>query len=127
MQTRRSQRDVARAAGLAPSYLSRLEHGTVIPSLAMLERLAVALGVSVETFLATPPAPLRGKRCPVSLSGTCIMALLTDHRGRDGEEGYTRQQLEVMRRCNLLVQRGSREALAALSTVVESLLAGVAA
>lgn len=44
------QWDVARAAGVTESYLSRLETGRVEPSSELLERLAAVLGVSPQTL-----------------------------------------------------------------------------
>ncbi|HEX5132083.1 MAG TPA: helix-turn-helix transcriptional regulator [Candidatus Krumholzibacteria bacterium] len=42
------QIDIARVAGVAEGYVSRIETERVTPSRALLERLAAALGVTVE-------------------------------------------------------------------------------
>jgi transcriptional regulator with XRE-family HTH domain len=63
-----SQEALAVDAGIDRTYVSRLERGLENPTVAVLERLAKALGARiVELFLvpkpgARPPAPLRGGR-----------------------------------------------------------------
>lgn len=44
------QLDVARAAGIAEGYMSRIETGRVIPSPELLRRLAAALDVPTESL-----------------------------------------------------------------------------
>lgn len=44
--------ELAERAGISRSHLSRLEHGGSVPSYLVLERLAAALGVSVDYFIA---------------------------------------------------------------------------
>jgi quercetin dioxygenase-like cupin family protein/DNA-binding transcriptional regulator YiaG len=45
-----SVRTLAARAGFSPSFLSQVEHGQASPSIASLERIAAALGVSVGDF-----------------------------------------------------------------------------
>jgi transcriptional regulator with XRE-family HTH domain len=47
---RMTQRELAEKASVDRSYLSRIETGDVKPSLAILERIAHALGCSLKDF-----------------------------------------------------------------------------
>jgi transcriptional regulator with XRE-family HTH domain len=47
-----TQRDLARAAHLTESYVSRLENGTIAPGIDLIARLARAFGVTVGEFLS---------------------------------------------------------------------------
>ena len=47
-----SVRAFAAEAGFSPSLISQVEHGRVMPSIGSLERIAIALGVSLSTFFA---------------------------------------------------------------------------
>jgi transcriptional regulator with XRE-family HTH domain len=47
-----SVRTLASETGFSPSLISQVEHGHVMPSIGSLERIAMALGVSLSTFFA---------------------------------------------------------------------------
>ena len=49
-----SVRTLATQAGFSPSLISQVEHGQVTPSIGSLERIAMALGVSLGKFFAEP-------------------------------------------------------------------------
>ena len=49
-QSNRTQRELARSAGLAVPYLSRLEHDHIVPSVRTLLKIAAALNVQVAAF-----------------------------------------------------------------------------
>src|SRR5262245_40543732 len=49
-----SLRALAAETGFSPSLISQVEHGRVMPSIGSLERIAMALGVSLSTFFAEP-------------------------------------------------------------------------
>lgn len=65
-----SQEVLAVDAAIDRTYVSRLERGLENPTVAVLERLAVALGVSIAEFFTVPaagepaPKPLPGGRRP---------------------------------------------------------------
>jgi transcriptional regulator with XRE-family HTH domain len=65
-----SQEVLAVDAMIDRSYVSRLERGLENPTVAVLERLAEALGAQIVEFFAiprrgeAPPQPLRGGRRP---------------------------------------------------------------
>lgn len=58
-----SVRTLAAATGFSPSFISQAEHGQVSPSIASLERIAAALGVTLGRFFTesapTPAAVVR--------------------------------------------------------------------
>ena len=58
-----SVRTLAAMAGFSPSFISQVEHGQVSPSIASLERIASALGITLGGFFTesvpTPAAVVR--------------------------------------------------------------------
>jgi transcriptional regulator with XRE-family HTH domain len=66
-----SQEVLAVDAAIDRTYVSRLERGLENPTVAVLERLAIALSVKIEEFFKTfragepPPPPLKGGRRPI--------------------------------------------------------------
>jgi transcriptional regulator with XRE-family HTH domain len=122
----RTQRQLAELAGVAPAYVSRLENDRVTPTLRTASRLATALGVSVGSLLDSKRPLETPDRCPVSLSGRCILDEPSGGRPRQragGRESYTPEDLRALRLCNLLLQSGNRRAVRTLITVLDGLLA----
>jgi transcriptional regulator with XRE-family HTH domain len=127
LQSKRSQREISMASGLAVSYLSRLENDRIIPSIRTLTRIAQALGVPLTALFDrdTGTEPAR-EGCPVSPSGHCLLDQMFAGRGRKPKsqnETYSPQQLEILRLCNFLLQTDDREVFTTLSVVMKSLLA----
>src|SRR4029453_276765 len=54
LNLRMSVRTLATKTGFSPSLISQVEHSQVTPSIGSLERLALALEVSLGTFFAEP-------------------------------------------------------------------------
>ncbi len=126
LRLRKSQRAVSESAGLAVSYLSRLENGRITPTVKTLGKIATALGVPMTAFFEAGPALEAADRCPVSLSGGCILDQLYVGRGKKPQENieaYTPEQLKALRLCNFLLQTRDREVIRALMTMLQSLLA----
>lgn len=126
LEANRTQREISEDTGLAVSYLSRLENGRITPTIPTLSKIAKSLNVDVTAFFGQE-APLEsGDRCPVSTSGRCVLDQLLVGRGRRPEthwEGYTPQQLELLRLCDYLIHSGDKEIMNSLTTVLEALLA----
>lgn len=126
LQLKKSQRAVGESTGLAVSYLSRLENDRITPTVKTLGKIAAAMGIPVTAFFESGPVLETPDRCPVSLSGRCILDQLYVGRGKkpggDVDE-YSPQQLEILRLCNFLLHTRDKELLRALSTLLESLLA----
>ncbi len=65
-----SQENLAVDAGIDRTYVSRLERGLENPTVAVVERLAIALSAPIIEFFVVPqageppPQPLRGGRRP---------------------------------------------------------------
>lgn len=126
LNARKTQRDISEVTGLAVSYLSRLENDHIVPSIPTLKKIADALGLQVTAFFDEQPVLEFGDRCPVSSSGRCILDQMLVGRGRLPRtkwEGYTPQQLEVIRLCDFLLHTGDKEITSSLSTMLESLFA----
>ena len=125
-ESRITQREVGEVAGLAVSYLSRVENDRLTPTLPTLTKIAGALSVPL-TALFDDKASLEAKdACPVSLSGRCILDSPFVGRGRKpkkGAEAYSRDQLEALRLCNFLLHMGDKQLLRTLLTMLKGLLA----
>lgn len=126
LEANRTQREISEVTGLAVSYLSRLENGRITPTIPTLTKIANALSVDVTAFFGQEPALESGDRCPVSTSGKCVLDQLLVGRGRRPDtkwDGYTPQQLELLRLCDYLIHTGDKEVMTSLQTVMEALLA----
>ena len=121
----RTQRQLAEEAGVAVAHLSRLENDRGTPTLRTMHRLAAALGVTASALLEREITLEPPDRCPVSLSGRCILDEPAQRRGRrdGGSESFSPEDLKALRLCNLLLQSGDKQAVRALITVVNGLLA----
>ncbi len=124
LKSKRTQQQVSELTGLAVSYLSRLENDRMSPSIRTLTKISEALHVPLTSFFDDKPI-LEGKdRCPVSLSGQCILDQLFVGQGRRPKtnlESYSPQQLEILRACNLLLHTGDKEIVTMLSLLMKSL------
>ena len=122
-QSNRTQRELARSAGLAVPYLSRLEHDHIVPSVRTLLKIAAALNVQVAAFFNGATTLDATDRCPVSLSGRCILdEPLVPRTSQPNGKEYTAQQLETLKLCNLLLHTGSQEACDTLLRTAKTLL-----
>ena len=120
-----TQRDISEETGLAVSYLSRLENGRITPTIPTLSKIAQALGVDVTAFFGQETHTDTDDKCPVSSSGRCVLDQLLVGRGRKPDtrwEGYTPQQLDLLRLCDFLIHTGDKDILSSLSTLLEALL-----
>jgi transcriptional regulator with XRE-family HTH domain len=126
LKSKKSQREVADATGLAISYLSRLENGHLNPSVGTLVKISEAFGVPLSSFFDGEPVLEAGDRCPVSPSGRCVLDQPFVNRGRKPKnegESYSPQQLKVLRMCCLLLQTGRPQIVRSLHVLIESLFA----
>ncbi len=55
-----SVRTLAKRSGFSPSFISQVEHGQASPSIASMEKIARALGVSMSRFFAGEVSPSHG-------------------------------------------------------------------
>ncbi len=126
MQSKMTQRELAESTGLAVSYLSRLENDHIAPTVRTLRKIGAALKLPLAMFFESGEAGEPEDRCPVSLSGRCILDQLFAGRGKKpgaNIETYSPQQLEALRLCNLVLHTRDKELVRALVTILKSLLA----
>ena len=72
-----SQGTVSRLAGLAPSYLSKIENGRIQPTFPTLWRILRALHADVADVLAVDAgSSRRPPGCPISDTGECLGQLI---------------------------------------------------
>jgi len=122
-----TQGEVGDRAGLAASYISRIENGHIQPTMTTLSRLAEALGVPASDIfrISEKSGPSTVHRCPVSTSGDCVGELIRSNHGRrpgGGKLHYGKEELRLLRIADFLVVHGSKEVRSALATVLDSLL-----
>ncbi len=126
LQLKQTQKELAESSGLAVSYLSRLENDRIAPTVRTLGRIAATLRVPLTSFFDRQEVLEAADRCPVSLSGKCILDQVFAGRGRGPKvnvESYSPQQLKALRLCNFLLHTQDKELLEALVTILKSLLA----
>ena len=126
LQSKKTQQELAELSGIAVSYLSRVENDRIAPTVRTLGRIANALNVPVTSFFAGDEVLEASDRCPVSLSGKCILDQVFAGRGQDPTpdiESYSPQQLQALRLCNYLLHTRDKELLRTLITMLKSLLA----
>ncbi len=124
IKSKRTQQQVSELTGLAVSYLSRLENDRMSPSIRTLTKISEALHVPLTSFFDGKPLLEAKDRCPVSLSGRCILDQLFVGQGRKpgmNVESYSPQQLEILRLCNALLHTGDKEVVTMLSLLMKSL------
>ena len=120
-----SQTVIAKRAGLAASYLSRIENGKIFPTVPTAQKIATALRVPLSELLGPTPSERKKKGCPVTAKGVCLIDLIDPKWGfesRGRAERYTPRQIRLMRRFTALVRKGSPELLKGLEVVVTGLL-----
>ncbi len=120
-----SQTVIAKRAGLAASYLSRIENGKIFPTVPTAQKIATALRVPLSELLGPTPPEREKKGCPVTAKGVCLIDLIDPKWGfgsRGRAERYSPRQIRLMRGFTALVRKGSPELLKSLEVVVANLL-----
>ena len=125
IQSGLSQNAVAYRAGLAASYLSRIETGKIQPTVPTANKIATALRVSLGELLGPRPPKLGSQGCPVSTNGACMLDLMDpkwEFRAHGREERYSPRQIRLLRRFTALVREGQPELMKGFELLVGSLL-----
>jgi transcriptional regulator with XRE-family HTH domain len=86
-----TQGDIEERTGLKRSYVSRLEHGRTIPSLATLEKFAQALEVPLYHFFYEGKEPPKAAALPHA-----VQVNDGDHWGRGGESARYLDRLGIL-------------------------------
>lgn len=89
-----TQGDIEERTGLKRSYVSRLEHGRTIPSLATLEKFALALDVPLYLFFYDGDTPPKASSLPHAVQSSNG----DDHWGLDGDSARYLQRLTLLLR-----------------------------
>jgi transcriptional regulator with XRE-family HTH domain len=114
------QSTVARDAGLAPSYLSRIETGKVQPTFPTVMQVVRALGADAAEIV--DPGAKLGKRrgpCPVTAKGRCLLDLI---KPVAGDEQYTPRELRLLRQFALWIKGAEPGRVRAMEILLEDLL-----
>lgn len=114
-----AQGDVARGAGLAPSYLSRIETGKVQPTFRTVMRIVRVLGADVSEIAGreTPEDAARGP-CPVTERGQCLVDLI----GAAGNsERYSPAEIRLLRRFAVWMKRAKADRVRAIELLLSDL------
>jgi len=126
MEQGMTQGEVGARAGLATSYISRIENDRIQPTMGTLNRITDALEIPVSRVFGGDDGKSDcGHRCPVSTSGACIGELLRSARGKkpkSRKDAYTMEEVRLLRMADYLVMHGSKEVRQSLEVLLESLL-----
>jgi transcriptional regulator with XRE-family HTH domain len=98
----RSQAAVAHDAGIAPSYLSRIETSKVQPTFRTLARIARAIGMQFDELAEFETKGRKtGGKCPISEHGSCLLDLIRSDSKLARErhaDFFTVRQVKLLRR-----------------------------
>jgi len=122
-----SQGKVARLAGIAPSYLSRIEHGKIQPTLPTLLRVMHALHAHFDEIVGPEPDPgSRRGACPVSARGACLLDLMRpDGEPEPGaDETYSPREIRLLRRMARWLKASGGDRVRAMEVLLEDLMRG---
>jgi transcriptional regulator with XRE-family HTH domain len=114
-----AQNDVARRAGIAPAYLSRVENGKVQPSFRVAMKIVKVLGAHPAEIMAAGTASTTAHGpCPVTARGHCLLDLIgpTSDGGR-----FTPAQVRLLRRFAAWIQAAEPSRLRAMEVLIEDL------
>ena len=91
-----AQTSVAQRAGLAPSYLSRIENGRVQPTFQTVMQVVRALGADLREIAGPEAVPgHRQGPCPVTARGHCLIDLIAP---QPDEEHFSPREIRLLRR-----------------------------
>ena len=120
-----TQTVVAKRAGLAASYLSRIETGRIFPTVPTAQKIATALRVPLSELLKPAPPQTKSRGCPVTANGGCLIDLIDPKWGfgsRSRAERYSPRQIRLMRHFTTLVRNGSPKLIRSFEVLVGDLL-----
>jgi len=120
-----TQTVVAKRAGLAASYLSRIENGKIFPTVPTAQKIATALRIPLGELLKPAPPQKKGSGCPVTAKGACLIDLIDPKWGFSSSshaERYTPRQIRLVRQFTALVRKGSPEQIKSFEVLVGGLL-----
>lgn len=116
-----TQSELARRAGLAPSYLSRLENGKVQPTFRTVLHIVRVMGADFDELVG--PAPRKGKArgaCPVTPKGQCLLDMMRPTLEMDSGR-YSPRELRLLRRFATWIKAAPGDRLRAMEILLEDL------
>ena len=113
-----AQNDVALRAGIAPSYLSRIENGKVHPTIGTAQQVASALGTDLAEVLK-PRSTSRGP-CPVTKKGQCLLDLI---RPKSSAGHFTPREVRLIQSFASWVEQADATRLRAMEILLDDLSA----
>lgn len=122
-----TQGAVARLAGMAPSYLSRIERGKVHPNFQTVWHVLWALHGELSDIGGGEPEPQparHGRGCPVTPHGACLLDSMRPEAEtmRDPSHAtYSPREVRVLRAVAAWMKHASPESVRALEVLVEAL------
>jgi transcriptional regulator with XRE-family HTH domain len=120
-----SQGTVARRAGIAASYLSRIETGKIQPTFRTAMKILLAMDADADEIVGPHATRDRQKRgCPVSSEGRCLLDLIRQESlpaAGKGPESYTPRQIRLLRRMAGWIRHASSDRLRAMEILLEDL------
>jgi transcriptional regulator with XRE-family HTH domain len=117
-----SQGTVARLAGMAPSYLSRIETGKVEPTFPTIWRLVGALDTDFEELLGPQSTRAHGAGpCPVTGRGQCLLELIRPEGSPASGACYSPRQVRLLRRFATWLARASPEWVRSMELLLDAL------
>lgn len=115
-----AQGSVARDAGLAASYLSRIENGKVQPTFRTVMQIVNAIGADMEEIVGPgPESHHRDGPCPVTARGRCLLDLIASEP--DGEH-YSPREVKLLRRFAGWLKSAQPSRVRAIEVLLEDLL-----
>lgn len=125
LQRKLSQATVARRAGIAPSYLSRIENGKVHPTFDTLVRVVHGLRASLDEVLSPDPLELhRRGACPITAEGRCLVDLIRPERGggtQPSAEQFSARDVRLLRALARWLRSAGPERIRAMELLLDDL------
>ncbi len=118
-----SQRTAARRAGVAASYLSRIENGHIHPSFGTVHRIAQAISADMEEIVGPQPKGDR-RGCPVTSHGRCLLDVIRDHPAATivpHGEHYTSREIKLLRQLAKWMKTAQPDRLRAMEILIEEM------
>lgn len=125
LQRKLSQATVARRAGIAPSYLSRIENGRVHPTFDTLIRVVHGLRASLDEIFSPDPLALhRHGACPITREGRCLVELIRAEKGagaQPADEQYHARDVRLLRALAHWLRSAGPERIRAMELLLDDL------
>jgi len=120
-----SQGTVARRAGVAATYLSRLENGRVQPTFRMVMRITTAMRLDLAE-LVEPSREGHQGTCPVTPQGRCLLDLIRPEEHAVPGEHYTPREVKLLRNVASWIKRVPSDRVRALEILLADLMQSAA-